>query len=215
MQSYLIKTPWWLKKVYPTYRWSLPASGNEIYLTFDDGPHPEITSFVLDELKRVDAKASFFCIGNNVVKYPEMYQRILDEGHAVGNHTHNHLNGWKTNPKEYLNDIKTATQHIDSNLFRPPYGRITRFQAGQVREWLGSSSQIIMWDVLSADFDEGINGEKCLGNVIRFTKPGSIVVMHDSQKAWNRLHYFLPRVLNYFREKNFEMKALDWGKAKK
>lgn len=208
MRSYFINTPWWLKQVYSGYRWNMPGGGNDIYLTFDDGPHATATPFVLDELKAVGAKASFFCIGKNVVDHPEIYQRIINEGHAVGNHTQHHLNGWKTENESYLRDIKVASQHISSPLFRPPYGRITRFQAKQIRQMLGPASQIIMWDVLSADFDENLSGEQCLQNVVRYTKPGSIIVMHDSQKAWNRLHYALPRMLRFFGEKGFRLAPL-------
>jgi len=208
MRPYFIKTPWWLKKVYSGYRWNMPRGGKDINLTFDDGPHPTATPFVLDELNAAGAKATFFCIGKNVVQHPEIYQRIIEEGHAVGNHTQQHLNGWKTENLTYLADIKTASQHISSPLFRPPYGRITRFQAKEVQQILGPSSQIIMWDVLSADFDEKLSGEQCLENVVRYSKPGSIIVMHDSQKAWNRLHYALPRMIRYFGEKGFRLAPL-------
>ena len=208
MRSYFIKTPWWLKKIYPAYCWNLPRNEKAVYLTFDDGPHPTATPFVLDQLKAAGAKASFFCIGKNVQLHPEIYQRILDEGHAVGNHTQEHLNGWKTENRRYLNDVKAAQQHISSTLFRPPYGRVTRFQAKHIRQLLGPGSRIIMWDVLSADFDKNLTGQQCLENVLRYTKPGSVIVMHDSQKAWNRLHYALPRMLTFFAEKGYEMRAL-------
>src|SRR5688572_18498291 len=153
MHRYFIKTPRLVKKLFPNYIWSFPASANEIYLTFDDGPHPTITPWVLKELKRFDAMATFFCIGKNVCQYPEIYQQILDEGHAVGNHTHHHLNGWKTEEKLYLEDIEEASKWIRSNLFRPPYGRIRSKQAQQITSALHSTNaRIIMWDVLSADF---------------------------------------------------------------
>lgn len=187
--------------IYPGFTWQMPAGGNKVYLSFDDGPHPEITSFVLDELKLYGAKATFFCVGSNVEKYPEVYKRIISEGHAVGNHTYNHLNGWKTADKTYLEDITKAASHIDSTLFRPPHGRITRFQAGALKEQL--RYRIIMWTVLSGDFDPDISGQKCLENVMRHTRNGDIVVFHDSEKAFERMKFALPRVLKGLAEKGY------------
>src|SRR5439155_11548253 len=127
--KYFVKTPWWLKKIYSSYIWSISTKEKNLYLTFDDGPHPEITPFVLKELKKHGALATFFCIGKNVLAYPDVYKQILDEGHGVGNHTQNHLNGWKTENDVYLKDIAEAANYIDSNLFRPPYGKISLFHA--------------------------------------------------------------------------------------
>jgi peptidoglycan/xylan/chitin deacetylase (PgdA/CDA1 family) len=155
--KYFVKTPWWIKKVFPFYTWGIPTKEKILYLTFDDGPHPEATPFVLSELKKFSALATFFCIGKNVLAYPDIYKRILHEGHTVGNHTQNHLNGWKTANDLYMSDIAEAANYIDSNLFRPPYGRITLFQAKNLPAAMkGKKSKIIMWDVLSADFDESI-----------------------------------------------------------
>jgi len=204
---YFIRTPWILKKFYPDCVWDINSSEKNIYLTFDDGPHPVVTNFVLDELKKYDAKATFFCIGNNVVKYPEVYRRILEEGHAIGNHTYDHLNGWKTDDNDYLNNIERAGQVINSNLFRPPYGRITRSQLKKLRS-TPVKLKIIMWTVLSGDFDKNITGEKCYSNVIRNTTPGSIIVFHDSEKASDRLVYSLPLVLEYFSKKGFSFKSM-------
>lgn len=207
---YPVKIPWLIKKwVYPTYTWSLPADEKKIYLSFDDGPHPQATGFVLDILKQYNAKASFFCIGKNVEAFPEIYKRILLEGHAVGNHTHNHLNGWKTNDADYFNNIKQASQYIDSGMFRPPYGRITRFQAKHIREKLGL--RIIMWSVLSGDFDINISPTKCLQNVKKNAENGSIIVFHDSEKALERMRYALPELLNYFGNRGYEFHKLDRG----
>ena len=199
---YLVKTPWWLSKgIYPAYTWSMPAGQKKLYLSFDDGPHPVVTPFVLDTLKKYHAKASFFCIGKNVAAYPELYKRILLEGHAVGNHTQNHLNGWKTNDARYLSNITEAAQYIDSKLFRPPYGRITRFQARQVQERLGL--RVVMWSVLSGDFDTNLEPEKCCTNVQKHAADGSIIVFHDSEKAMPRMGYALPGVLEYFSTRGF------------
>jgi peptidoglycan/xylan/chitin deacetylase (PgdA/CDA1 family) len=208
MRSYLIKTPWWLRQLYPGLLWHMPRQEKAIYLSFDDGPHPEATPFVLDQLKKFNARASFFCIGKNVLQYPEIVTRILEEGHCVGNHTQHHVNGWKTSFSAYLDDVRAAREYISSSLFRPPYGRITRRQAKAVKEMLGKDSRIVMWDVLSADFDINLSGEQCLHYVVRYARPGSIIVMHDSAKAWPRLEYMLPRLLQFFHDKGYDMKAI-------
>jgi peptidoglycan/xylan/chitin deacetylase (PgdA/CDA1 family) len=208
MRSYLIKTPWWLRQLYPALLWHMPWQEKAVYLSFDDGPHPEVTPFVLDQLKKFNARASFFCIGKNVQLYPEIATRILEEGHSIGNHTQHHVNGWKTSFSAYLDDVRAAREHISSSLFRPPYGRITRQQAKAVKELLGNNSRIVMWDVLSADFDINLSGEQCLHYVVRYARPGSIIVMHDSAKAWPRLEYMLPRLLQFFHDKGYDMKAI-------
>ncbi|MEP6712415.1 MAG: polysaccharide deacetylase family protein [Ferruginibacter sp.] len=194
---YFIKTPGWLKKVYRSRIWEIKTEEKKIYLSFDDGPHPEVTPFVLHELKRYNAKATFFCVGKNVVAYPELYKRIIEEGHTVGNHTFHHLNGWKTKDDIYLDNIAMAKMYIDSNLFRPPYGKITSFQQLQ----LGADKfkmKTIMWSVLSGDFDVSLSAEQCLQNVLLNTRQGDIVVFHDSEKASKSILYALPKVLSYF-----------------
>jgi peptidoglycan/xylan/chitin deacetylase (PgdA/CDA1 family) len=201
---YLIKAPWLLKTIYPSFVWHINTKEKALYLTFDDGPHKTATPFVLNELKKYNAKATFFCIGKNVAAYPEIYQQILKEEHAVGNHTYHHLNGWKTKDEIYINDISKATEIISSNLFRPPYGRIKRTQSSIVNR----QSSIIMWDVLSGDFDIKLNPEKCLANVLYHSKPGSIIVFHDSTKAWNRMSFALPRVLEQFSKEGYTFKAI-------
>ncbi|MEO6406530.1 MAG: polysaccharide deacetylase family protein [Ferruginibacter sp.] len=201
---YFAKTPGWLKMLFPGRTWDIKTTKKELYLSFDDGPHPEITSFVLDELKRYDAKASFFCIGKNVVASPEIYRRILDEGHAVGNHTFKHLNGWKVSNKEYLRDIQEASLYIDSKLYRPPYGRMTRFQQKLVE----NKMEVIMWSILSGDFDTSISPERCLSNVLLNIHPGAIIVFHDSEKAFPLLKEVLPKALKYLSERGYVFKAL-------
>lgn len=203
---YLVKTPWLLKKIYSSLIWNIkPNDTNTIYLTFDDGPHPIATPFVLDVLKEFNAKATFFCIGKNVEQYSIIYNRIIEEGHSVGNHTHNHFNGFKTEDAEYINNTKKAAQFINTSLFRPPYGRVTRFQAKLLQK-LGF--KIIMWDVLSGDFDINLSKEKCLENVLLNTKNGSIIVFHDSEKAFEKLEYTLPKTLEHFSTRKFNFKAL-------
>lgn len=204
---YLVKTPWWIKKwIYPDYLWSMPRQQKKIYLSFDDGPHPLATTFVLDALKKYNAKATFFCIGKNIAAHPDIYKRILTEGHATGNHTYDHLNGWKTNDKDYFENIIQASKYIDTKFFRPPYGRITRFQARQATEKLGLT--VVMWSVLSGDFDIRITPQKCWSNVKRAAGNGSIIVFHDSEKAMERMTYTLTEVLAHFTERGFAFEKL-------
>ncbi len=208
---YFVKSPWWLKKLYGNCAWKLPAGEKIIYLTFDDGPHPEITPFVLDTLKTYQAKATFFCIGKNVAAHPAVYRNILEQGHRIGNHTYNHLNGWKVSDEEYMNNIIEASRYIDSNLFRPPYGRITRFQVSLLKRNNAANNKffhIIMWDVLSGDFDKNITGTKCVSNVIKNTSPGSVIVFHDSEKAFARLQEALPKILEYFSGKGYRFEGI-------
>jgi peptidoglycan/xylan/chitin deacetylase (PgdA/CDA1 family) len=207
MRTYLVKTPRLLKAAYANCVWHINEHANSIYLTFDDGPHPVITPFVLDELKKHQAKATFFCIGKNVQLYPEIYQRILDDGHSVGNHTQNHVNGWKTDNVHYYKNIKAASKYINTRLFRPPYGRITYAQSVGVNR-LFPKTKIIMWDVLSGDFDINLSPEDCLQNVVSATKAGSIIVFHDSEKAWDRMHYTLPLFLEHCIAQGWKMKKL-------
>lgn len=203
MQRFLIKIPWWLKALYPKRTWHFSREERKIYLTFDDGPHPVATPFVLDQLAKYNARATFFCIGKNVALYPEIYARILREGHAVGNHTQDHLNGWKTDTSGYLANVSIAEQRIESRLFRPPYGRLKSNQARRLQQY-----RIIMWDVLSGDFDKSVSAEECTRNVIQHTNNGSIVVYHDSEKAWPTMRKSLPVVLEHFREEGFEFEAI-------
>lgn len=192
--------------MYPQCIWGMPVDGNKIYLSFDDGPHPQATGYVLDLLKAYDAKATFFCIGKNVAAHAELYQRILKEGHRVGNHSFSHANGWRTSDGDYMNDISAAVQLIDSDLFRPPYGRIRFSQLRKIRQELHMKP--VMWSVLSGDFDPGISNEKCADNVLRYMRPGSVVVFHDSQKAYNKLKYALPLVLEAIRERGWVTEVL-------
>lgn len=203
--GYFIKTPWLLKKLFPSLVWDIKTDEKILYLTFDDGPHPAATTFVLDHLKKYNAKATFFCIGKNVTADLYLYKRILDEGHRVGNHTQNHLNGWKVSNTEYFGDIAEAALHIDSKLFRPPYGKITPFEIKNLKHigW-----KIIMWDVLSGDFDIHVTPQQCAENVVFRSRPGSIVVFHDSEKAFNRLQYALPKVLEHFSAKGYSFQPI-------
>ena len=205
---YIVTAPWWLRLSFSKHCvWDLPAHEKVIYLTFDDGPHPTITPWVLDMLKNYEAKATFFCLGKNVQAYPEVYRRILEEGHRVGNHTHRHLNSKKTDEKEWLEDVHTAAKWIDSDLFRPPYGRISRFQEKALREAL-PGYRTIMWSVLSGDFDNTLSADECTKIICKHSKRGSIIVFHDSEKAWPRLENCLPETLKRLSDKGFIFNAL-------
>lgn len=205
---YFTKTPFWLKMLYPTCLWNYKPDGTQkkIYLSFDDGPHDTATPFVLDELKKYNARATFFCIGKNVLAEPLIYKRILMEGHRVGNHTQNHLNGWKTDNKIYLENIENARKLIDSDLFRPPYGRATAFQIRNLIEKL--HYKVVMWDVLAGDFDPKVNGKQAAQRVIQNSKSGSIIVFHDSTKAFEVLQVALPIVLSYFSGEGFSFETI-------
>ena len=233
--AYLKKISALGKFFYPSLLWNLPKSGNTLYLTFDDGPIPEVTPWVLALLKEYHAKATFFCIGENIVIHPEVFDQILAEGHNVGNHSFNHLNGWKTPISTYIENVEKAEEIIfeklesrnqrqesrhkkqdfrkenkekrnkNLKLFRPPYGKIT---PKQIKLLQGQGFKIVMWEVISGDFDLNISPKDCLNNVIKNSKPGSIVVFHDSIKASANLKEVLPKVLEYFHQKGFEFKAI-------
>jgi peptidoglycan/xylan/chitin deacetylase (PgdA/CDA1 family) len=205
---YFIKTPFWLRLIYRSCIWRKPTKDRVLYLSFDDGPHPVATPFVLEQLANFNAKASFFCIGKNVQLYPDIYAALLEANHTVGNHTQNHMNGWKNTTENYMADIQEATKSIRSNLFRPPYGRIRFAQIKALRSDPSLPQDIMMWDVLSGDFDTTINGEQCAQNVIQHAGPGSIIVFHDSAKAMDRLRIALPKVLLHFSKQGYQFKAL-------
>ncbi|MCZ8230099.1 polysaccharide deacetylase family protein [Flavobacterium sp.] len=211
MSFYWIKTNALIKTYFSNYIWDIPNKNNCIYLTFDDGPTPEVTNWVLNLLKKENIKATFFCIGKNIQAQPELFKQIVNEGHTVGNHTNDHYNGWKNSEEIYIENTKKCDAIITLNtgkqpyLFRPPYGRIKRGQAKKIKE-LGY--KIIMWDVLSADFDTQITPEKCLNNVISSVQPGSIIVFHDSLKAEKNLKYTLPKTINYLKQKGFTFEVI-------
>lgn len=205
-----VKTPSLVKRVLPSLIWNIKSTEKVIYLTFDDGPTPEITEWTLNILDEYNAKATFFCIGNNIEKYPEIFKSIIKKEHAIGNHTHNHLKGWLTSTKNYLSNTKKAQEEIDKYyknnfLFRPPYGRIKPKQSKNLTK-LGY--RIIMWNILSKDWDKNIKKENCLENVINKTSSGDIVVFHDSIKASRNMQYTLPRMLKYFTDKGYEFKRI-------
>jgi peptidoglycan/xylan/chitin deacetylase (PgdA/CDA1 family) len=200
----LVRIPGFLKQLYPQITWDIRDAQPAVYLTFDDGPTPDVTDAVLTELKRFQASATFFCIGRNVERHPEIYSRITGAGHVTGNHTYSHLKGWYTPDKEYYADIQLASTLINSDLFRPAYGMITPRQL----KFLCARYRIILWDVMAYDFALGTSPERCLRNVIRHVRPGSIVVFHDSLKASVNVSYVLPRLLEHLREKGWAMHSI-------
>jgi peptidoglycan/xylan/chitin deacetylase (PgdA/CDA1 family) len=204
---YFIKTPRLIKLIFKNWVWSFSKKEKVIYLTFDDGPTPEITEWTLNLLKQYNAKATFFCIGKNVIEHPLIFHKIISEGHAVGNHTHNHLKGTITNTEKYLNNCLTAEKVLktQAKLFRPPYGKLTLNQSLAIRK---QGYKIIMWDVLSADFDTTISSKKCLENVIKNTENGSVIVFHDSVKASEKLQFVLPKILDFYSAKNYTFKKI-------
>ncbi|MBK0370530.1 polysaccharide deacetylase family protein [Flavobacterium agrisoli] len=210
MGFYWIKTNRFIKFLFKQYHWDIPNNQKEIFLTFDDGPTPAITEWVLDVLKTHNIQATFFCIGKNIHSNPSLFTRIKEEQHAIGNHTFNHTNGWKTTTDLYLNNISICQSilkknNIKSKLFRPPYGKITRSQASILQK---KGYKIIMWDVLSADFDQTISPKKCLENVIKNVKTGSIIVFHDSIKASTNLKYALPKAIEFLKEQQYSFKTI-------
>ena len=232
----MVKPPYLVRKIYSSLVWRFSSEGQKIYLTFDDGPVPEITPWVLDELKKHNAKATFFCVGQNVEKYPEIYKRIISEEHSVGNHTYDHLNGWKTKDAKYFESIKKCADALSAfspstwerdgvRLFRPPYGKLKKSQIKKIESrdksqdprannldssilTLDAKFKIIMWDVLSYDFDKNTTPEECYTNVVKHTQAGSIVVFHDSDKAQDNLRYTLPKVFEYYTAKGYSFTSI-------
>lgn len=207
-----VKTNRFIKIIFPNYIWDIRNDENKVYLTFDDGPTPDITEWTLAQLKLYNAKATFFCIGDNVRKFPEIFQKVINEGHSIGNHTFNHFNGWKTAIEDYVKNVElcnqeiaegrlqTADRKLQTDLFRPPYGKIKPLQSKILRK---QGYKIIMWDVISYDFDTSITPEKCLENVLNNVQSGSIIVFHDSKKAFKNLEFVLPRTLQFLKEKGY------------
>jgi peptidoglycan/xylan/chitin deacetylase (PgdA/CDA1 family) len=214
---HLYKTSFIFKKIYSSFIWDIPTAEKEIYLTFDDGPIPGVTDFVLEALEKYNAKATFFAVGHNIEKHPHVFERVVQGGHAIGNHTFNHLNGWKTDTHTYLDNIAKCDEMLDAGnqlsscikggsqkLFRPPYGKLTREQSRLVRQHY----KVIMWDVLTADYDNSLHKETCLKKTIKYTTKGSVVIFHDSFKAEKNMTYVLPRLLEYFSEQGYSFKAI-------
>jgi peptidoglycan/xylan/chitin deacetylase (PgdA/CDA1 family) len=203
MRFYYI--PVFFSKIHSIFIWNIPQKKKIVHLTFDDGPTIEATDWILNTLEEFDAKATFFCVGNNVEKNPELYDKILTKGHAVGNHTHTHRNLLRTKIENYIKDIDRAAIYINSNLFRPPYGKITYWTA---KKLFARGYKIVLWSVLSYDFDQRLPVHKVLKKSIKHTKPGSIIVFHDNIKSLNTLKEVLPAYLNHFRQMNYAFEVI-------
>lgn len=200
------KAPQFIKGIFHNYIWDMPLLDKKtIYLTFDDGPNPDITPWVLQTLKQYQAKATFFCIGDNAKKYPDVLQQTISDGHSIGNHTFNHLKGWKTDTQTYIENVEMANVILNTKLFRPPYGRITNKQAKILQK---QGYTIVMWSIISFDWEADLKEEDCLNNVINHAKDGSIIVFHDSYKAAKNMQYALPKVLDFFSKKGYQFKGL-------
>ena len=207
MSYFLHKNPFWLRSLFPKYIWQQPSIKGEpsIYLTFDDGPIPQITPWVLEQLAAYQAQATFFCIGDNVRKHPTIFKRLQADGHSIGNHTFNHLKGWETDNATYVENTLKCEEYFQSNLFRPPYGRIKKAQAEALSR---ANYKIIMWDVLAGDWSAKISSEDCLQACIKNSRDGTIIVFHDSLKAEEKLRYVLPKYLEHFSALGYSFKAL-------
>lgn len=203
---YFYKTPKTLKRIFPDLTWDIKVNDDIIYLTFDDGPVAGVTDWVLDILTDYKIKSTFFCIGKNVHENIKLYDRIKAEGHAVGNHTYNHIKGWYNANHVYYRDVKQCSELVDSFLFRPPYGKIMFMQS---KTLMKKGYEIIMWDVLTGDFDDKLSKELCLKNAIKHTEPGSIVVFHDSIKAASNMKYSLPKYIEHFLNEGYQFKVLN------
>jgi len=201
---YLVKTPAFIQNHFPGFTWKMSGQDPVLYLTFDDGPVPEVTPWVLQQLAQYDAKATFFMVGDNIRKHGALFEAVKEAGHTIGNHTYSHKNAWETDNMEYFHDVRRGAGLSGSGLFRPPYGRLKPKQA----QFLLRHYQIVMWDVLSGDFDHRITPEQCFQNVTRHAGPGSVIVFHDSIKASERMQYALPKVLDYFSQLGYRFEGL-------
>jgi peptidoglycan/xylan/chitin deacetylase (PgdA/CDA1 family) len=199
-----IRLPQFLKRVFPGALWTGPAAGNQIYLTFDDGPVPEVTPWVLDLLREERIKSCFFCVGENVMRFPDVYQQILDEGHLTGNHTYNHLQGLKTGTEHYLDNTEKAAQFIDSPFFRPPHGLLKISQYKQLRR----KYQVVMWDIVSCDYNQSLRAGTVIRNVMKNVRPGSVIIFHDSYKARKNLYAALPVVIRELKKDGYQFGTL-------
>jgi len=203
--SLWVKTFPLIPKIFRGARWKIDTSEKVLYLTFDDGPTPKVTHWVLEELEKRQAKATFFCLGKNVQAHPTIFNEIKEQGHSIGNHTFSHQNGWETSLKDYLNDAAEADKYLNSKLFRPPYGKMTWRQYKALQQ----QYTLILWDVIAGDFLEEATGEWCFNNIKKHATAGSIVVLHDSEKCFETLKVCLPLIMDHFEERGYGFERLD------
>ncbi|MCF8362087.1 MAG: polysaccharide deacetylase family protein [Prolixibacteraceae bacterium] len=201
-----VHLPKWITKLFPLAVWTIPTGEKVVYLTFDDGPIPEVTPQVLDILKEKNIEATFFCVGENVWRYPDLFEHIKDEGHSVGNHTYNHLQGIKCSRQYYIDNIEKANNLIGSNMFRPPHGLMKQSQYYSIL----NKYKIVMWDVISCDYDPDLSPETCYRNVIDYVSDGSIITFHDSLKAEHNVLNALPRVIDYLLEEGYTFRKIEF-----
>lgn len=202
---YFVKSPFFLRWLYPKSIWHLPREKKKVYLTFDDGPIPEITPFILDILKKYQVKATFFCVGENIKKNPELFQRILLEGHQVGNHTYNHLKGWDTSDSVYLDNVAQCQLYTQTDLFRPPYAKAKKSQL----KTLYKDYRVIMWDIMSGDFDQKLSPHQCLQNILPHIKNGSVIIFHDNIKSIPRVKYALPKTIEFLLAHHYQIERIE------
>ena len=205
LKRWSIQPPKWVRLIFKDAIWRVDEKEKTVFLTFDDGPVPEVTPWVCNELKRRGIKATFFCVGENVVKHPEIYQMVIEKGHQTGNHAFNHLPAWRCSGKEYFENIELGMEQIDSTLFRPPHGQLYPWQMPRLKRLF---SKVVMWDVLSKDYDNRLSASEVFENVKRNVRPGSIIVFHDSVKAWPRLKEALPATVDYLINEGYSFKLL-------
>ncbi len=198
------KPPKFIRRLFPSVIWDMEGEP-EVFLTFDDGPTPGITEWILDELDKTGAKATFFCLGKNIEMYPDLYERMIARGHKVGNHTYSHQKGWSMSLRRYVEDVDFGNSVIHSDLFRPPYGRITPRQARVLAE----RYTLVLWEILSRDYSRYVSPRTCLKNVIKHLHPGAIVVFHDSRKAFRNLRYALPRTLAFIQKQGWQCATIE------
>ena len=208
LKNLRVHLPEWVTKLFPDAIWIMPTGKQTVYLTFDDGPIPEVTPQVLDLLKEKGIKATFFCVGENVAKYPELFKRIKEEGHSVGNHTYNHLRGMKSSTRSYLKNIEQANSLIRSNMFRPPHGWLTRLQYWSIV----GKYKLVMWDVISCDYDASLSPDQCFNNVIDFVRDGSIITFHDSLKARKNVLAAMPKTIDHLAHQGYTFRKIEFPK---
>lgn len=193
----------YLRWLYPKALWRMDRRERAVYLTFDDGPIPESTPFILDILRRFGVRATFFVVGDNVRKYPDLFQQIIDEGHLVGNHTHNHISGFRHTVRDYMFNVEKANAYIRSHFFRPPHGWMRLAQYA----WLSRRYKVVMWDVVTRDYSKWMTPDDIVNNVKRYVRNGSIITFHDSLKAIDKLHTALPQSLQWLTEQGYAFRV--------
>ena len=204
MYFYHHKTPSWIAEIFPKRIWHMDRTKKQLYLTFDDGPHPKITPFILEILESYSAKVTFFQLGSKVHQYPELHRRCLEQGHSVGNHGYDHLDAWRTLPATFIKNVQKGKEITHSNLYRPAYGRMPFLLKSRIME----NNAIVMWDVISGDFDKKMNAGKCREAIYKYAQNGSIIVFHENHESGNKVLSFLPEILDNYSVKGFEFKAI-------